>query len=322
MKHISTTHICKAPVKRQCGGVFFDTFFSKNASMESLYSTTISGISKDSWFFTFTGKERDEETGYGYFGARYMDHELMTMWLSVDPMADKYPGISPYNYCMWNPVKLIDPDGREVKFDPESEEILNEFERELETKMTNINCIPRDKKECEVALNEIRMLRESNQMYHIEAGSSDNYFYEGGIKYNIEKNRVDITFSNYAGLSHELKHAYQFETGELSFESTSGSAWLSFLYDVYDEYYAYKRGELFGGKRETIEHIMYTCKLKIEGKRYYYPFLSPPDNLKANNHNNVYQGHNTVRSLTPDDSPDNPYLKGNIFRINGTTYVK
>jgi len=49
--------------------------------------------------FTFTGKERDEETGYGYFGARYMDHELTTMWLSVDPMADKYPSISPYAYC-------------------------------------------------------------------------------------------------------------------------------------------------------------------------------------------------------------------------------
>ena len=61
-----------------------------------------------------TGKEKDEETGYGYFGARYMDHELMTMWLSVDPMADKYPSISPYNYCMWNPVKLIDPDGRDT----------------------------------------------------------------------------------------------------------------------------------------------------------------------------------------------------------------
>ena len=60
-----------------------------------------------------TGKERDEETGYGYFGARYMDHELMTMWLSVDPMADKYPSISPYAYCAWNPVKLVDPDGRE-----------------------------------------------------------------------------------------------------------------------------------------------------------------------------------------------------------------
>lgn len=59
----------------------------------------------------FTGKERDEETGYGYFGARYMDHELTAMWLSVDPMADKYPSISPYAYCAWNPVKLTDPDG-------------------------------------------------------------------------------------------------------------------------------------------------------------------------------------------------------------------
>ena len=64
--------------------------------------------------FTFTGKERDEETGFGYFGARYLDYELMAMWLSVDPLADKYPGISPYAYCAWNPLKQIDPDGREM----------------------------------------------------------------------------------------------------------------------------------------------------------------------------------------------------------------
>ena len=62
----------------------------------------------------FTGKEKDEETGYGYFGARYMDHELMTMWLSVDPMADKYPNNSPYNYCMGNPIKVMDPDGMDT----------------------------------------------------------------------------------------------------------------------------------------------------------------------------------------------------------------
>ena len=36
------------------------------------------------------------------------------MWLSVDPMADKYPSISPYAYCAWNPIKLVDPDGREI----------------------------------------------------------------------------------------------------------------------------------------------------------------------------------------------------------------
>ena len=64
--------------------------------------------------YVFTGKELDPETGYGYFGARYMDHELMTMWLSVDPMADKYPSVSPYAYCAWNPVKLVDSDWNEA----------------------------------------------------------------------------------------------------------------------------------------------------------------------------------------------------------------
>lgn len=34
-------------------------------------------------------------------------------WLSVDPLTDKYPGISPYAYCMWNPIEYKDPDGRD-----------------------------------------------------------------------------------------------------------------------------------------------------------------------------------------------------------------
>ena len=33
-------------------------------------------------------------------------------WMSVDPLADKYPNISPYAYCGWNPIGFIDPDGR------------------------------------------------------------------------------------------------------------------------------------------------------------------------------------------------------------------
>ena len=62
--------------------------------------------------FTFTGKERDLETGYYYFGARFDDVDLGFM--SVDPMADKYPSMTPYNYCAWNPVKLVDPEGEEM----------------------------------------------------------------------------------------------------------------------------------------------------------------------------------------------------------------
>ena len=63
---------------------------------------------------TFTGKETDCETGFSYFGARYYDPTLLTSWTAVDPMSDKYPNITPYAYCNWNPVKLIDPNGMEA----------------------------------------------------------------------------------------------------------------------------------------------------------------------------------------------------------------
>ena len=66
--------------------------------------------------FTFTGKEKDEETGFSYFGARYYDSDLSGLFLSVDPMADKYPSLSPYAHCAWNPLKLIDPDGEEIYY--------------------------------------------------------------------------------------------------------------------------------------------------------------------------------------------------------------
>ena len=59
------------------------------------------------------GKEKDYESGFHYYGARYYWSVLLTSWLSVDPMADKYPSISPYAYCAWNPVKLVDPDGKD-----------------------------------------------------------------------------------------------------------------------------------------------------------------------------------------------------------------
>ena len=48
-----------------------------------------------------------------YYGARYYNPKT-SIWLSVDPLADKYPGWSPYNYCMLNPIRFIDPDGRVV----------------------------------------------------------------------------------------------------------------------------------------------------------------------------------------------------------------
>jgi RHS repeat-associated protein len=60
--------------------------------------------------YKFTEKERDAESSYDYFGARYYNNKL-GVWLSADPLADKYPGFSPFNYCVNNPLRLVDPTG-------------------------------------------------------------------------------------------------------------------------------------------------------------------------------------------------------------------
>ena len=84
--------------------------------------------------FKFTGKERDEETGYDYFGARNYT-SAASIWLSVDPLADKYPYISPYAYCNWNPIKYVDPDG--MYFDEANEIIAQKIEYEYQQKLSS-----------------------------------------------------------------------------------------------------------------------------------------------------------------------------------------
>jgi RHS repeat-associated protein len=63
--------------------------------------------------YLFNDKELDEETGLYYYGARYYDARV-SLWLGADPMQEKYPYVSTYAYCVLNPVKLIDPDGKDV----------------------------------------------------------------------------------------------------------------------------------------------------------------------------------------------------------------
>ncbi|MFT5336511.1 MAG: RHS repeat-associated protein [Luteibaculaceae bacterium] len=62
--------------------------------------------------------EKDDEikgTGNSLdFGARIYDPRVFR-WLSVDPLAAKYPGMSPYNFAANNPIFYIDPDGNEIK---------------------------------------------------------------------------------------------------------------------------------------------------------------------------------------------------------------
>ena len=62
--------------------------------------------------YTFSAKEKDSETGLSYFGSRYYSSDL-SVWLSVDPMSDKYPYQSNYVYCGNNPIKVVDTNGED-----------------------------------------------------------------------------------------------------------------------------------------------------------------------------------------------------------------
>jgi len=59
----------------------------------------------------FTGKERDTETNWDYFGVRYYDVSI-GRWLSVDPITVEFPDVSCYQYAHNNPINRYDSDGK------------------------------------------------------------------------------------------------------------------------------------------------------------------------------------------------------------------
>jgi len=75
------------------------------------YCSATSAVEVSRKRYRYTGKERDEETGLYYHGARYYAPWL-GRWTSADP-SGMQGGINLYEYVAGNPVRLHDPNGRE-----------------------------------------------------------------------------------------------------------------------------------------------------------------------------------------------------------------
>ncbi len=75
--------------------------------------------------YRFTGKERDEESGLYYHGARYYAPWL-ARWVSCDPVGIASSSNS-YRFGSGNPLRFIDPQGTQDKPTPEEERARKSF---------------------------------------------------------------------------------------------------------------------------------------------------------------------------------------------------
>ena len=190
---------------------------------------------------------------------------------------DYYP-LSPYLYCGNDPVNNADPTG--LIFTDESRPYIDQLLFDIENNKNNerigkkiyemnqdglsekkinkilngISKLQAINSSLEQVKSEIKILDESSQVYNVVMNDAYNipdnrYGGSGEIvsisTYNYQTDMFDIMLGDdsLGMLAHELKHAYQFETGNFS------SGFLKNgepFYDITDEYEAYERGYLFG----------------------------------------------------------------------------
>jgi RHS repeat-associated protein len=97
--------------------VIATTCTKKAATVQHTYLVDVCDEDGDRYRFGFNGQEKDNELkGVGNsldFGARMYDSRL-GRWLSLDPLAAKYPTLSPYNFVGNSPLMFIDPDGKRI----------------------------------------------------------------------------------------------------------------------------------------------------------------------------------------------------------------
>ena len=201
--------------------------------------------------YRYTGKEKDEESGLYYFGARYYS-SATGIFISADPLLEKYPNVSPYAYCMNNPVKYIDPTGEEVQviFEEENGEKQtvqykdgklytldgNEYtgnNKYANAVLKDLNQLSKDHKVLKDRLDD---LVNSENIHTIEKGVENKIKYNGTkarkgkptgsrIWYNPDINKGDHheERAQRAGLAHELLgHAWDYNKGTSKYGEVNG----------------------------------------------------------------------------------------------------
>lgn len=160
----------------------------------------------------------------------------MTMWLSVDPMSDKYPSISPYAYCAWNPVRLVDPDGRVIDTASLKQEIKNIINPDHEDYNAHFHELYKKLDEDQCAVYSFVKMKSSKK----RNGGVEMY---GELRCSgrdeLDRDRIIIDYYSSPRfkdryLLEETYHAYQYRNGDIGFEFIGGQ-WQGICNDLWDE---------------------------------------------------------------------------------------
>ena len=139
-----------------------------------------------------------------YYGARYYDPRI-SIWYSTDPLAKKYPNISPYVYCANNPINFIDPDGRKIVY---AKNASKEFKRAFANAIKYLKAHNSD--------GLFAKLQKSDEVYTLREGLKNTHFNSDTNEIIWDpKNGIETTsgkvMSPAAVLNHEADHAVQGE---------------------------------------------------------------------------------------------------------------
>ena len=139
-------------------------------------------------------------------------HPPLSIWLSVDPLADKYPGVSPYVYCANNPVRLVDPDGKQWWIDDKKyhpgQECPREYSESTRMKWEAMNRIYATPNGYAV----IDEMESSSDLFNIVSSENDDCL-SGRYRpfANTTGGQIELYSNdlNIETLSHEIFHGYQ-----------------------------------------------------------------------------------------------------------------